>query len=125
MRPFLVLLLLVGVFISPGFADPLPAAVTTDPPPDKDHPAHFVPFALPVGGVNVNAVIYIPSGAEPHPTVVLLHGLPGVENNVDLAQAIRRAGWNVVLFHYRGSWGSPGHFTFAHCLEDAKAAVAL
>ena len=49
-----------------------------------------------------------PAGAGRRPTVVLLHGLPGNEKNLDLAQAIRRAGWNVVTFNYRGSWGSPG-----------------
>ena len=40
-----------------------------------------------------------------------------------LAQAIRRAGWNVVFFHYRGSWGSEGQFSFAHVLEDVGAVV--
>ncbi|MDO8912512.1 MAG: hypothetical protein Q8N10_08825 [Phenylobacterium sp.] len=32
----------------------------------------------------------------------------GNEKNLDLAQAVRRAGWNAVTFNYRGSWGSPG-----------------
>jgi len=36
----------------------------------------------------------------------LLHGLPGYESSGDLAQSIRRAGWNVVFFHYRGTWGT-------------------
>ena len=57
-------------------------------------------------------------------TVVLLHGLPGNEQNLDLAQAIRRAGWNVLTLHYRGAWGSPGQFSLQHVLEDADAAVA-
>jgi acetyl esterase/lipase len=48
----------------------------------------------------------------------------GVED-VILAQAIRRAGWNVLTLHYRGSWGSPGVFSIAHVLEDADAAVAF
>jgi pimeloyl-ACP methyl ester carboxylesterase len=53
-----------------------------------------------------------------------LHGFPGNEKNLDLAQAMRRAGWNVLYFDYRGSWGSPGDFSFTHCLEDTQAAVA-
>jgi uncharacterized protein len=61
----------------------------------------------------------------PHPTIVLLHGFPGNEQNLDLAQAIRRAGWNVLTLHYRGAWGSPGIFSIAHVLEDADAAVAF
>jgi len=54
-----------------------------------------------------------------------LHGFPGNEQNLDLAQAIRRAGWNVLTMHYRGSWGSPGVFSIAHVLEDVDAAVAF
>jgi len=56
--------------------------------------------------------------------VILLHGLPGNEKNLDLAQAIRRAGWSVVTFNYRGSWGSPGTFSFEGNLADAKAVLA-
>jgi uncharacterized protein len=68
--------------------------------------------------------MYIPSGKGPFPTVILFHGFPGPENNLDLARAMERDGWNVLLVRMRGSWGSAGHFTFTHCLEDAAAAVA-
>ena len=54
-----------------------------------------------------------------------LHGLPGNEQNLDLAQAVRRAGWNVLTLHYRGSWGSPGRFTLAGAGEDVDAAMAF
>jgi predicted alpha/beta-fold hydrolase len=43
--------------------------------------------------------------------VILFHGLPGNEQNLDLAQAIRRANWNVLTLHYRGSLGSPGTYS--------------
>jgi pimeloyl-ACP methyl ester carboxylesterase len=105
-------------------AEPIPAAVTSDPPADKTHPAGLYAFALPTHGVKINAVLFTAAGAGPHPTVLLLHGLPGNEQNLDLAQAIRRDGWNVLTLHYRGSWGSPGAFTFAHVLEDPAAALA-
>jgi uncharacterized protein len=106
-------------------APPLPpAAIYTDPPADKAHPARSEVLHIPTGGVEVNGLAYIPSGAGAHPTVVLLHGLPGNEKNLDLAQAIRRAGWNVVTFNYRGSWGSPGAFSFKGNLADAKAVLA-
>jgi pimeloyl-ACP methyl ester carboxylesterase len=55
---------------------------------------------------------------------VLFHGLPGNEKNLDLAQAIRRAGWNVVTMNYRGSWGSPGTYSFRGNLADARATLA-
>lgn len=102
----------------------IPAAIFTDPPADPAHPPRMDVLHIPSGGVEINGVAYLAAGAEAHPTVVLLHGLPGNEKNLDLAQAIRRAGWNVVTFNYRGSWGSPGSFSFQGNLADAKAVLA-
>jgi pimeloyl-ACP methyl ester carboxylesterase len=81
-------------------------------------------FQLPSHGALLNALVYIAAGEGPHPVVVLLHGFPGNEKNLDLAQDMRRAGYDVLYFDYRGSWGSPGEFSFAHCIEDGQAAVA-
>ncbi len=72
----------------------------------------------------LNALVYVAAGAGPHPVVVLLHGFPGNEKNLDLAQTLRRAGWDVLYFNYRGSWGSPGDFSFTHSTEDVAAALA-
>jgi pimeloyl-ACP methyl ester carboxylesterase len=104
-------------------AQQVPAAVSTDPPRDSRHPARMEVLHIPSGGVKINGVAYLASGAGVHPTFVLLHGLPGNEKNLDLAQAVRRAGWNAITFNYRGSWGSPGDFRFANNLEDAKAVL--
>lgn len=98
-------------------------SIYTDPPPDAKNPAHMTVLHIPSGGVNINGVLYSPSGAGAHPTLVLCHGLPGNEKNLDLAQAVRRAGWNAVSFNYRGSWGSPGKFRFAQNPEDAAAVL--
>ena len=38
------------------------------------------------------SVLYPAGGEGPHPTVLLCHGIPGCERNLDLAQAVRRAG---------------------------------
>jgi pimeloyl-ACP methyl ester carboxylesterase len=73
----------------------------------------------------MNGLFYLAGGAGSHPTLVLLHGFPGNEQNLDLAQAVRRAGWNVLTLHYRGAWGSPGLFSIQRVLEDADAAVAF
>jgi uncharacterized protein len=62
--------------------------------------------------------------AGSHPTLIICHGLPGNEKLLDLAQAVRRAGWNSVAFNHRGSWGSPGAFRFSQNLEDAEAVLA-
>ncbi|WP_049974303.1 alpha/beta fold hydrolase [Azospirillum sp. B4] len=107
----------------------VPAAIGTDPTPDPQHPARMAVLHIPTGArsghpVEINGVAYLAAGAGPHPTLLLLHGLPGNEKNLDLAQAVRRAGWNVVTMNYRGSWGSPGSFRFANNPEDAAAALA-
>lgn len=52
-------------------------------------------------GESLIGVIYIGSGEGPKPTVLLLHGLPGLEKNVDIAYSLREMGWNVLLPHYR------------------------
>jgi pimeloyl-ACP methyl ester carboxylesterase len=56
--------------------------------------------------------------------VVLLHGFPGLERNFDLAHALRRAGYAAVVFHYRGSWGVGGAWSWRHVLDDAVQVVA-
>jgi len=111
----------------PTFAQPpeLPAAIYTDPAADKDHPAAMEVIHIPSGGVEINGIAYVATGAGPHPTVILCHGLPGNEKSLDLAQAMRRAGWTVIAFNYRGSWGSPGDYRFAQNLEDAESVLAF
>jgi acetyl esterase/lipase len=107
-----------------ALAQSVPAAIFTDPPADTAHPAKMTVLHIPSHGLLINGLIYSPPGAGPHPTIVICHGLPGNEKNLDLAQALRRAGWNAVTFNYRGSWGSPGNFRFAQTLEDATAVLA-
>lgn len=108
-------------------AEPLPpTAIFTDPAPTPGHPARMEVLHIPtVGGLKINGVEYVAAGEGPHPTLVLLHGWPGNEKNLDLAQAVRRAGWNVVTFNYRGSWGSPGTFSFGGNIDDAKGVLAF
>jgi pimeloyl-ACP methyl ester carboxylesterase len=106
-------------------AQEIPRAIATDPVHDKQHPARMEVLHVPSGGVEINGVAYLAAGAGVHPTLVLAHGLPGNEKNLDLAQAVRRAGWNAITFNYRGSWGSPGSFRFAQTFEDMNAVLAF
>ncbi len=126
MRPVLGLLVAVVALAAPAIAraEAVPAAIMADPPQDKAHPAKTIPVALPTGGVKINGLLYTAAGAGPHPTIVLFHGFPGNEQNLDLARAMQRAGWNVLTLHYRGSWGSLGDYSIGHCMEDGLAAVA-
>ena len=98
--------------------------VAQDPPFDAAHPAATSEVAFESGGARMFGLVYEAPGAGPHPTAIVLHGFPGNERNLDLAQAIRRAGWNAVFFHYRGAWGSGGDFSFVHVLEDVAAVVS-
>ena len=123
MRPY-ILVMLVALSTATARAQSVPRAIFTDPPVDAAHPAKMTVLHIPSHSVKINGIIYQPSGAGPHPTLVLCHGLPGNEKNLDLAQAVRRAGWNAVTFNYRGSWGSPGVFRFAQNFEDADAVLA-
>lgn len=123
--------LLLGALVGGGLAgaeprfQPVPRAVMVDPARDPKHPADMAAFTVPTGGVAVNALMYLASGEQPHPTMLFLHGFPGNETNIDLMQAVRRAGWNVLKINYRGSWGSPGKFSFAGARADGEAAVAF
>lgn len=103
----------------------VPRAIGTDPPRDSAHPARMEVLHIPSGGVRLNGVAYLASGAGRHPTFIFFHGLPGNEKNLDLAQAVRRAGWNAITVNYRGSWGSAGAFRFGGNLEDADAVLAF
>src|SRR5215471_3376850 len=100
-------------------------AICTDPVSDPAHPPAMIEMSVPSHGEKLYGIFYTAAGAGNHPTVVLLHGFPGYEQNLDLAQAIRRAGWNVLAVHYRGSWGVGGTFSLQHAMEDADAMVAF
>jgi pimeloyl-ACP methyl ester carboxylesterase len=102
----------------------VPSLALRDPPADPAHPADMAAFVIPAQDGAMNAMMYLAPGAQPHPTLLLLHGFPGNEQNLDLAQAARRAGWNVLTLHYRGSWGSPGKFSFGSAADDAHTALA-
>lgn len=90
----------------------------------SDFLADLVGFAIPsVTGERMYACLFKPEGDGPRPTVLLLHGYPGDENNYDLAHAFQREGYTVVVFHYRGTWGSEGLFSLCHVLEDVASVI--
>ena len=123
MRALLIVFALLAA--SPAIAAPrVPPALYTDPVRDAKYPARMEVLHIPSGDVEINAVAYLASGAGPRPTIIICHGLPGNEKNLDLAQALRRAGWNAITFNYRGSWGSPGAYRFAQNPADAGAVLA-
>ncbi|MGW0806006.1 alpha/beta hydrolase family protein [Nonomuraea sp. NPDC002799] len=96
----------------------------TDPPSALTPAASTPAFMFGSDGVTLFGVLHVPAGPGPHPVVVLAHGFPGNERNFDVAQALRRAGYAALVFHYRGSWGVGGTYSWANVLADTAAAVA-
>lgn len=90
---------------------------------DSDFPPSLVELNFESHGDRLNGHAYLAEGEGPHPTVVLLHGFPGNERNLDLAQDLRSDGFNVLFFHYRGAWGSEGTYSFTHVIEDVASAT--
>lgn len=101
----------------------IPVAVNADPTPNLEHPAEVVQVRFDSHGSRIPARLFKASGAGSHPTVLVLHGFPGTEMNLDLARSIQRAGWNAMVITYRGLWGAPGQFSFANGVEDTRAAL--
>lgn len=98
--------------------------VTMDPPAvDSAHRPRLAEISFRSAGDRLNGLLYVAASAGPHPVILLLHGNPGNERNLDVAQAMRRAGYTVLYFDYRGNWGSGGTFSRSHALEDVAAAL--
>src|SRR6187402_2470673 len=113
--------LLLCLAVLPAYAGGADGLLTK---PEGVAKASMESMQIPSHGSPMNALVYVAAGAGPHPVVILLHGFPGNERNLDLAQDMRRAGWDVLYFNYRGSWGTPGEFSFAHSMEDVASAIA-
>jgi uncharacterized protein len=74
-------------------------------------------------GNQLVGVLYLARDEAPKPTVLLLHGCPGLEKNLDIAIALRDGGWNSLIFHYRGCWGSTGRYDLRTVPQDVRAAA--
>ncbi|GHA06821.1 hypothetical protein GCM10008090_15630 [Arenicella chitinivorans] len=86
-------------------------------------PASVVELTILSQQQRMPGLAYLARGHGPHPTAVLLHGYPGNEKNLDVAQDLRRQGWNTVFFHYRGAWGAEGEFSFLNAEQDVQAVI--
>lgn len=91
---------------------------------DPDYKAEIVPITFLSKGSVLKGYFCAACGEGPHPTVILLHGFPGNDKDVfGLAQTIPQAGWNALVFNYRGAFESEGLFTPKNSLEDVVEAV--
>ena len=122
LRMMIAVFLCVGLSVSASGAGYDP--VSMDPPdPDPAYPPVFHELLIPSHDLMLSGFMLGANGKGPHPTVLLLHGFPGNEKNLDLAQSLRRAGYNVLFFHYRGAWGSQGNYTVGQQASDVAAVL--
>jgi hypothetical protein len=90
---------------------------------NPDAPAYSELVLIPTGAHQMLGRMLVPEASGPHPTLVMLHGIPGVELHLDLAHMALRVGYAVLVAHYRGAWGSSGSFGLANALEDCGAMI--
>jgi len=100
-------------------------SIFDQPLEEPSYPFQQIAFQIPSEGKLMNAIIELTTGRGPHPTIVFFHGVPGNEKNIDLVQILKLLGFNCVIFHYRGSWGSDGDYSFANCLEDSFNVISF
>lgn len=124
MKTQILLISFFLLFLSQAQVNAQKASALKDLEWSRESPAGFMELTIPSAGSLLQGFIYTANGPGLHPTLLLLHGYPGNERNLDLAQAVRAHGWNVIYFNYRGSWGSQGEFSFKNCVEDVKNLVA-
>src|SRR5215470_5298390 len=74
-------------------------------------------------GHRLVGVAYFARGHHPKPTALLLHCFAGLEQNLYVAAVLRDSGWNAVVFHYRGCWGSAGRYDLRTIGRAVRAAV--
>ncbi len=125
MRTVFVLLALLLVSTTSAATHAGFDAISMEPRHNEAFPAAIQELTFESDGYRLSGLIYMATGPGPHPTVLLLHGFPGNEKNLDIAQALRRDGFNVMFFHYRGAWGSEGNYQVLKGYEDALTALAF
>lgn len=131
MRPkYLLILLTSGFLLSAVSCKKRPLKkqedlswLIADPKKDPQYPPGIVELKFNSSGADIYGFEYLANGKGPHPTVILVHANPGNERNLDVAQALRRAGYNIFYFDYRGSWGSQGTYSYPNCIDDTRTLV--
>ncbi len=81
-------------------------------------------------GQRIAAMMHIPDGPGPHPTVLMMHGFTGhrVESHflfVKTARALMRAGFLALRFDFRGSGESEGRFQDVTIPEEVSDGIAV
>ncbi len=83
-------------------------------------------IAFPSHGATLQGRFFRAPGAGNHPTLLLLHGYPGGPGDVlGLGAAVSANGWHVLVFNYRGFYGSEGRHTPLNAVADVEVALTF
>lgn len=88
---------------------------------------------IPSNGDTMFGTMFTAEGPGPHPTILILHGMPGgsvlgagaTSGAGGLTLPLQSAGFNALIFNYRGAWGSGGKYSIKGRNEDVHAALAF
>jgi len=78
-----------------------------------------------IGDTGIYTRFIRPESEDKCPLVVILHGLPGTETNLDLAYYLREHGYGVLAPNYNGSWGSRGDYSIKNIPGNVKSVLNL
>ena len=102
----MVLVLILGIFTSNVYSQITPVKIN-----------------LYSNGNKLNADFYQASGEAKHPTLILLHGMPGGEGDIfGLGKKLSSSGINVLIFNFQGTHSSQGTSNFENSMVDVGIA---
>lgn len=123
MKKYIIVSIIVLLINLKGFGQSVNNEAFSDFTNHSEFPAFNEEMIFNLKGDSIAGYSFIANGEKPKETVIMLHGLPGNDNQFDIAQSIRRTGRNVIHFNYRGSWGSQGDFLYSNSLEDVDEVI--
>jgi len=83
-----------------------------------------IPLEFVSAGCKIQGKFHPATGVPPFPTVLLLSGLPGNEDDVlELGQLMSQHGINALTFNYQGTHQSEGTCGLRNTLKDIQAAI--
>ena len=123
MNKFIVTIVIALVLSINGFGQKSSMDAFQDFNNHSEFPAFNEEMIFNIKGDSVGGYAFIANGGKHKETVIMLHGLPGNDNQFDIAQSLRRTGRNVIHFNYRDSWGSQGEFLYSNSLEDLDEVI--
>jgi dienelactone hydrolase len=92
---------------------------------DKAHPPLVHEVRFDSDGVTLYGKVYSAQGSSPRPTVLIARGYPDMTSSADIALTLQRAGYNAMIFNYRGTWGMGGGYLLENAYQDMRAALAF